>query len=63
MDKIYSSFNCIALLRSILANVSKHLSREWGTMVAVVLWRSLWFIVFLRLASKGAMCFVCVLYV
>ena len=63
MDTIYSSFNCIALLCSILANDSKHQSRDWGTMVAVVLWRSLWFIMFLRLTSKGVMYFVCVLYV
>ena len=42
----YSSFNYVALLHSLLANVSAHRSREWGTIAAVVRWRPPWFIVF-----------------
>ena len=44
----YSSFNYVALLHSLLANVSAHRSREWGTIAAVVRRRPPWFIVFYR---------------
>ncbi len=42
----YSSFNYVALLHSLLANISAHRSREWGTIAAVVRPRPPWFIVF-----------------
>jgi hypothetical protein len=41
-----SSFNYVALLHSLLANVSAHRGREWVTMAAVVRRRPPWFIVF-----------------
>ena len=44
----YSSFNYVALLHSLLANVSEHQSREWGTIAAVARWRPPWFVVFYR---------------
>ena len=50
INHIYSSFNYIALLHSLLANVSVHRSRECGTMVAVVQRQPPWFIVFYRSA-------------
>ena len=43
----YSSFNYVALLHSLMANVSAHRSREWGTIAAVVRRRPPWFIVFI----------------
>jgi hypothetical protein len=48
---ILSSFNYVALLYSMLANVSMPWSRGWGTMAAVVQQRLPWFIVFLLSAS------------
>jgi len=36
---------------------------NFNCMAAMVLWRSLWFIVFLRLTSTGVLYFVYVLYV
>ena len=42
----YSSFNYVALLHGLLANVSVHQSREWGTIAAMVQWWPPWFIVF-----------------
>jgi hypothetical protein len=50
----YSSFNYVSLLHSLLANVSVHRSREWGTIAAVVQQRPPWFIVF----SRRVQCFV-----
>ncbi len=50
----YSSFNYVSLLHSLLANVSVHRSREWGTIAAVVRRRPPWFIVF----SQQVLCFV-----
>ena len=44
----YSSFNYVALLHSLLANVSVHRSREWGTIAAVVRRQPPWFVVFYR---------------
>ena len=51
---ICSSFNDVALLHSLLANVSTPRSRGWGTMAAVVRRRPPWFIVF----SRHVLCFV-----
>ncbi len=51
----YSSFNYVALLHSLLANVSAHRSREWGTIAAVVQRRLPWLIV----SSRHVLCFVC----
>jgi hypothetical protein len=48
---IIASFNCVALLRSTLANVSTPWSRGWGTMAAVVRRQLPWFIVLSQSAS------------
>jgi hypothetical protein len=55
---ICSSFNNVALLHSLLANVTAHQSQEWGTMAALVQRRLPWFIVFYR--SMCVLCVICI---
>ena len=49
----YSSLNYVALLHSLLANVSARRSRKWGTIAAVVRRRPPWFIVFWQTSVFG----------
>ncbi len=51
---ILSSFSYVALLHSMLANVSTPQTRGWGTMTAVVRRQPPWFNVFWQSASMVA---------
>ena len=53
----YSSFNYVALLHSLLANVSAPRSREWGTMTAVVRRRPPWWSWISMIEMRG--CVLC----
>ncbi len=56
---ICSSFINVAVLHSLLANVSTPQSQGWGTMSAVVRRRPPWFIV----CFLGMCCVLCVVYI